>query len=192
MNRQEALALLHKHTINVNLRRHCYAVEVVMKALASRLGESEKADIWGIAGLLHDADYESLKDTPEVKTEHTRKTIRWLKELNAQVDIQDAIAAHAWGYVEGAPQPKSKMEWALYTCDELTGLIVAVALVKPDRKLASVGVDSVMKKWKETSFASGVNRGQIEKCKDYLDIPLQEFVRIALNAMQSIAPELGL
>lgn len=192
MTRQQALDLLHENMKNTNLRRHCYAVEAVMRALAKRLGEEEKAEAWGIAGLLHDADYEVLKDTPEVTTEHTKRTIEWLKKIDVETDIQNAIASHAWGYVDGAPEPINKMEWALYTCDELTGLIVAVALVKPERKLSSVSVDSVMKKWNQTSFAAGVDRNQIKKSEERLGIPLPEFIEITLSAMQSIAVELGL
>lgn len=190
MTRQEALDLLHEHMVNENLRRHCYAVETVMKALAKRSGEDEEA--WGIAGLLHDADYEILKGTEKVKKDHTKLTIDWLTKLQASTDITDAIASHAWGYVDEAPMPTTKMQWSLYCCDELTGLIVAVALVKPDRKLSSVTVESVMRKWNERSFAAGANRNQIKECESRLHIPLPEFIEISLKAMQSIAPALGL
>ena len=88
--------------------------------------------------------------------------------------------------------PKTKMQWALYTCDELTGLIVAVTLVKPEKKLASVTADSVMKKWNSQSFAAGVNRKQIEECESRLGIPLREFIELAVSAMQGIHDELGL
>lgn len=192
MTRDQAIALLHEHMVNVNLRKHCYAVEAVMKSLAVRLGEAESQETWGIAGLLHDADYEELKGTDRVATDHTKLTIDWLQKLQSTADIKDAIAAHAWGYVEGAPQPKNKMQWALYCCDELTGLVVAVALVKPDKKLSSVTVESIMKKWDERSFAAGVNREQIKQCEARLKIPLREFVQISLTSMQTIAPMLGL
>jgi putative nucleotidyltransferase with HDIG domain len=193
MTREQALELLHKHMKNQNLRRHCYAVEAVMRALYKRLNKDrskEEEEKWAIAGLLHDADYEKTKDDPENK--HTKEVIKWLEELDAEVDIKDAVVSHAWGYVDGAPQPKSRMSWALYCCDELTGLIVAVALVKPDRKLASVTVDSVMKKWNSQSFAAGVNRKQIEECNSRLKIPLRDFIQIALTAMQRIHVDLGL
>ena len=115
-----------------------------------------------------------------------------MRELDAHSDITDAVSAHAWGYIDGAPEPKTKMQWALYCCDELTGLIVAVALVKPDKRLSSVSVDSVMKKWNSSSFAAGVDRKQIENCKPRLGIELREFVKISLTAMQGISKELGL
>jgi hypothetical protein len=190
MTREEAIKLLHEHMHNQNLRRHCYAVEAVMRAFAERFGEDQES--WGIAGLLHDADYEELKGTEKVTTDHTKLTIEWLHKLQAGSDIKDAIASHAWGYVDDAPQPTNRMQWSLYCCDELTGLIVAVALVKPDKKLASVTVDSIMKKWNEKSFAAGANREQIKKCEAMLKIPIREFVEISLKAMQRIAPKLGL
>jgi len=194
MRREQALKLLHENMQNINLRKHCYAVEAVMGALYDRLEDGNKSDTerekWKIAGLLHDADYELTKET--AKTEHTKQVLKWLKELEASTDIYDAIAAHAWGYVGFAPEPKTKMQWALYTCDELTGLIVAVALVRPDEKLASVTTDSVQKKWNTSSFAAGANRKQIEECESRLGIPLVEFIQIALTAMQAIHEDLGL
>ena len=195
MTREAALKLLHDNMKNQNLRRHCYAVEAVMRALYRRLEDIHQTkaneDMWGIAGLLHDADYEMTKDD-NPKVNHTKHILEWLEKMEAETDIYDAIAAHAWGYIENAPMPKTDMQWALYTCDELTGLIVAVALVKPDKKLASVTVDSVMKKWNSAAFAAGVDRKQIKECEVRLDIPLQEFVGIALKAMQSIHEDLGL
>lgn len=172
-----------------------------MRALARRFQDpNNKSQIneekWGIAGLLHDADYEVTKETAQ--TDHTKLVVQWLENLSAQAgleadtDIKDAILAHGWGYVHGSPQPKTKMEWSLYSCDELTGLIVAVALVKPEKSLAAVTVESVMKKWKEKSFAAGVNREQIKECEARLDIPLPEFIEIALTSMQAIAKDLGL
>ena len=189
MTREEALKLLHKHMSNENLRRHCYAVEAAMRALAKRLDGNENT--WGIAGLLHDADYEKTKDDNPHKN-HTKLVLQWLEEADAKVDVRDAIAAHGWQYVEDAPEPETPMQWSLYCCDELTGLIVACALVREDKKLASVSVDSVMKKWKSKSFAAGVNREQIEMCEDRLEIPLREFIEITLVAMQGVAGELGL
>lgn len=189
MTRKQALELLHKNMKNQNLRRHCYAVEAVMRALAKYFDDNENT--WGIAGLLHDADYEITKDK-DPKNNHTKEVLKWLKEFEAETDIYDAVAAHAWGFVDGAPEPKTRMQWALYTCDELTGLIVAVALVKPEKRLSSVTVDSVMKKWKSSSFAAGVDRGQIEKCNPRLGIELPNFVQIALSAMQGISEDLGL
>lgn len=199
MTRKQALDLLHKNMKNQNLRRHCYAVEAVMRALARHFsakdgtasGRKEDEDIWGIAGLIHDADYEKTRDK-DPKNNHTKEVLKWMKELEAGTDIYDAVASHAWGYVEDAPQPKTKMQWSLYCCDELTGLIVAVALVKPAKRLSSVNVDSIMKKWNQKSFAAGVDREQIENCTPRLGITLEVFVKIALEAMQGISIDLGL
>lgn len=187
ITREQALEILHKNMQNQNLRRHCYAVEAAMRALARRLeGEEEK---WGIVGLLHDADYEKTKDAPE---KHTRLTIEWLESAGeTDPEIISAILSHNYVHTKENP-PKNNMEWALYCCDELTGLVVAVALVRPDKRLASVTVDSIMKKWDEKAFAAGVHREQIEECEERLGIPLQEFVDIALTAMQGIADDLGL
>ena len=199
MTRDEALKLLHEHMQSPNLRKHCYATEAVMRALAKRLGGDPET--WGIAGLVHDADYEEFKDKPQ---EHTKMAAKWLQEAGVSEEIINAILAHGWGYIEGNPEPKTKMEWALYCCDELTGFIVAVALVRPDppsplasegqgkSKLQMVTVKAVMKKGGEKSFAAGVTRGQIEECDTRLGIPLPEFIAVALGAMQERSDDLGL
>jgi putative nucleotidyltransferase with HDIG domain len=187
MNREEALKLLHKNMQNQNLRRHCYAVEAVMRKLAQHFNEDEEK--WGVVGLLHDGDYEKTKDTPE---KHTLVMHDLLEEEGVDdKEILNAILSHNYSHT-GENPPKSKLEWSLYCCDELTGLVIAVALVKPDKKLASVTVDSVTKKWNQKAFAQGVDRKQIEECEEKLDIPLKNFIVIALTAMQGISDELGL
>lgn len=185
--REQALELLHKNMQNQNLRRHCYAVEAVMRSLAKHFGEDE--EVWGLAGLLHDADYELTKSDP---TKHVVTVVSWLKEAGADEKIINAIHAHGWKYVEECPEPKDNMEWSLYCCDELTGLIVAVALVRPDKKLSSVTVESVLKKWDVKAFAAGASRDQIKMCEEKLGITLSDFINIALSAMQGISNELGL
>lgn len=158
-----------------------------MRALAKRLGGEEEK--WGIIGLLHDGDYEKTKETPE---RHTILMHQWLKEAGeTDEELLNAILSHNYTHTNQNP-PNNKLEWALYCCDELTGLIVAVTLVRPDKKLASVSVESIMKKWDEKNFAAGVHREQIEECEARLGIPLQEFVEIALAAMQLKAEDLGL
>ncbi len=186
MKREEAIELLHAHMQNANLRRHCYAVETVMRALARHFGEDE--DVWGIAGLLHDADYE---ETKEITQEHSHRVVSWLKEKHADERIINAILAHAWKFVEVNPEPSNEMEWSLYCCDELTGFIVAVALIK-GKSLANVTVESVLKKFPVTGFAAGVHRPQIKLCEEKLGIKLEDFVGIALKAMQDIHKDLGL
>lgn len=172
---------------NQNLRRHCYAVEAVMKALAKKLnGDEEK---WSIVGLLHDGDYEKTKDKPK---EHTLLMHQWLKDTGeTDEEILNAILSHN-AEVTGKNKPDTKMEWALYCCDELTGLIVATALMMPDKKLDTVRVKSVLKKMKDKAFAAAIDREQIKMCEEKLDIPLEEFIKTALTAMQGISKELGL
>ncbi len=169
---------------NKNLRKHCLAVAAVMKELASKFGEDE--DLWEITGIVHDLDYEKDPDN------HPVKGIQILKSENFSLEIINAVSAHAWGYHKDAPEPRNKMEWSLYCCDELTGLIVACALVRSDRKLGSLEVSSIEKKWNSKSFAAGVNRNQIEMCEEKLGIKLNDFINIALKAMQKIHSDLGL
>lgn len=209
MTREEALDLLHKHMKNKNLRRHCYAVAQVMEKFAlhfknqksnskkihsTGLGQAYQKeeinpDSWWIAGLIHDADYELTKDNPK---KHTHLTVKWLKELKADKEIIDAVLAHGWGYVSGNPEPSNYMQWSLYCCDELTGFIVAVVLVRPNKKLSAVTVDSVLKKFPQKAFAAGVHRDQIKLCEEKLGIELSKFVEITLTAMQGISDKLGL
>jgi len=187
MTREQALKILHQNMENQNLRRHCYAVEAVMIALAKKLGGDEKK--WSIVGLLHDGDYEKTKDTPE---KHTLLMHQWLKEAGeTDEEILNAILSHNFAHT-GKNKPATKMEWSLYCCDELTGLIVATALMMPDKKLDTVRVKSVLKKMKDKAFAAAIDREQIKMCEEKLDIPLEEFVKIALEAMQGISGELGL
>lgn len=186
MTREEALQILHQNVQNQNLRRHGYAVEACMRASARYFGEDEER--WGIVGLTHDVDYEETKDQPE---RHTKLTAEWLEEVGAEKEIIAAVLTHNYAHT-GENPPKNKMEWSLYCCDELTGFIVAVALVRPDKKLASVSVESVLKKFPEKAFAAAVKREQIKECERRLSIPLDKFVEICLSAMQGIAGELGL
>jgi len=186
ITRQQAWELLNSHMKNQNLIRHCLSVEAVMRALAKHFGED--VEKWGVVGLLHDGDYEETKSDP---TQHTLKMDQWLKETGeTDQEILDAILSHNFAHT-GENSPKNNLEWSLYCCDELTGLIVAVALVK-GKSLANVTVESVLKKFPEKDFAGGVHRAQIQECENKLKIPLSEFVRISLSSMQSIHEELGL
>lgn len=187
MTRDTALELVKSWTPNQNLVKHMLAVEAEMRFLARHFGENE--DLWGLAGLLHDLDYEKLKDTPK---EHPSLVFDVLKEHNADPEVAQAIAAHAWGWQETAPEPASNMDWSLYCADDLSGMIIACALVKPDKNLSSVTVESIKNKWKDKGFAKGVHRDSIELCATKLGIPLDKFLSICLSAVQSIAPELGL
>jgi putative nucleotidyltransferase with HDIG domain len=187
MTKKKAIDLLHSKIENTNLRKHCYAVAAVMKALAIRFGED--ADKWEIVGLLHDGDYEETKSEPE---KHTILMTEWLKAIGeTDPTIISAILSHNYAHT-GQNPPKNKLEWSLYCCDELTGLIVAVTLVRPEKKLSKVTVENVLGKWNSKSFAAGVKREQIEGCEEKLGIKLPDFIQISLNAMQGIHENLGL
>ncbi len=164
-----------------------YAVGFAMRALAEKLGG--EPDMWETLGLLHDADWEETKDTPN---EHTKHSLAWLKESGeVEGPLVHALMSHN-RKLTGLAEVEGNMEWALETVDELTGFIVAVALVRPEKKLELVSVESVMKKWKMKAFAAAVEREQIAQCEDTLHIPLPEFIQLTLTAMQSHHEELGL
>jgi len=187
MNKKDATDLLHSKVKNLNLRKHCYAVAAVMKSLADHFSEDEK--LWEVIGILHDADYEETKSNPE---KHTVLMAEWLKEKGeSNSDLLSAILSHNYAHT-GQNPPKNNLEWSLYCCDELTGLIVAVALVRPEKDVSKVTLENILSKWNSKSFAAGVNRKQIEMCEEKLGIKLPEFIKIALTAMQEIHKELGL
>ena len=189
MTRNEAYQILKENVKSENLIRHHLACEAVMRALYLRLNTSpntQAIEEWGIVGLLHDADYELSKDTPE------KHTLILEQKIGAKLppELMYAIKSHNWK--NNKVEPQSSLDWSIYCCDELTGLIVAAALVNPDKKLATLTVDSVLKRFKEGSFAKGADRKQIGMCAEKLQIPLNEFIQIALTSMQQIAPYLGL
>ncbi len=181
MKREEAFKLLQENLKHKNLIKHSLAVEACMRELALHLGEDP--DRWGLAGLLHDIDYEKTMDSPE---EHGLKAMEILKGKIDDQEILHAIRAHAY-----QEEPKTKMAWALYSADPLTGLIVAAALMHPSRSLAGVDLDFLKRRFKEKRFAAGADREQIKKCQS-LGLELDNFMEICLNAMKGISKELGL
>jgi predicted hydrolase (HD superfamily) len=187
MTRDQALKLIEEHVENHNIIKHMLATEIMMKTLAKKY-EPEKEDEWGMAGLLHDGDY--CKEVPE--NMQGVQISKWAIDAGYEIpdNVKHAMAAHNW-HGTGV-EPVSKMDWALFCGDSLTGLIVAGALVLPDKKLADLTSESVLKRFKEPSFAKGTRREDIKMCESHLGISLEEFVRITLQAMQSIHEELGL
>ncbi len=181
--RDEAEAILNEWTKNKNLRKHAYAVEAAMRAYARLLGGDEER--WGIVGLLHDFDYEVYPDLEQ----HPFKGSEWLREHGYSEELIGGVMAHAehTGADRDAP-----MKTAIFAVDELTGLIVAVALVRPSKKLADVTVDAVLKKWDEHRFAAGVDRACIEQGALELGVSLEEHIGTVLEAMQRISGPLGL
>lgn len=184
MTRQTAYVILTKHLTNQNLIKHCLAAEVTMQALAVRLNGD--VDMWGITGLLHDADYEKAKGHPE---EHGLLLFK-LEPNSIPTPIEHAIKAHNYEFTKVLPQ--SKLDWAITCCDQLTGLVVAAALIHPDKKLASLTPDFILNRMKQKDFAKGAKREPILLCEEKLGIPLEEFVSITLSAMQGVHDQLGL
>lgn len=183
MNRDQALAIVHQYVENENLVRHMLAVEASMRFYAEQFGEDQ--ELWGLAGLLHDFDWE-IHPTLD---EHPEEGAPILKEQGVPEEIVRAILSHADH--TGVPR-RSKMEKALYACDEITGLIVAVALVRPSRSLKDLKVKSVKKKWKDRSFAAGANREEIAAAADEFGVELWEHVNNVITAMRRISGDLGL
>ena len=181
MKREEAWELVTTHLKNKNLVKHCLAVEACMKAMAARLAQDPES--WGLAGLVHDLDYELTEKSPEL---HTKETVKILKNLNLDPVVIHAVEAHA------AKVPcENAMDWAIFSIDPLTGLIIAATLMHPDKKLKSIDREFVKRRYKEKSFARGARREEIEQCKN-LGLELDEFISICLRAMQGIDQDLGL
>lgn len=193
MTRNEAHILLTKYLTNKNLIKHSLAAEANMKALYRKLTPAsdqtqEDEEKWGITGLLHDVDYEVCQKNGDVLQHGTLSFVPEKDTIPA--DILHGIQAHAFEYSK--IMPESKMDWAITTCDQLTGLVTACALVRPDKKLASLTSESVLKKFNQKAFAAGADRQMIGLCEEKLGIPLPEFIAITLTAMQKIHNELGL
>jgi len=183
MTRDEALVIVHEYVKNENLVKHMLSVEAAMRFYAGKFGEDQEK--WGVTGLLHDFDWE-IHPTLEG---HPSAGEPILRERGVPEDIIRAILSHAdhTGVVRA-----TKMEKALYACDEVTGLVTAVALVRPSRSLLDLETSSVKKKWKDKTFAAGAKRSEIEKSAQEFGIELWEHVGNVILAMRKIAPELGL
>ena len=183
MDRDRALGLLEKYLPNANLRKHSLAVEAVMRRLARRFGEDE--ELWGLAGLLHDIDYESTKGDP---ARHSLEGARMLEEMGLPPEVVNAVRVH--NEYHGLPR-QSLLDKALYATDPLTGFIVAGALILPEKKLDAVDVPFLMHRFKEKGFARGASREQMRSCSE-LGLSLEEFFALGLEAMKDIAADLGL
>ncbi len=183
MTRDEALKILHEHVQNENLRRHMYAVEAAMRAYAGKYDGDP--DEWGMVGLLHDFDWEihpSLED-------HPAKGQAILESRGVPSTIRQAIMAHA---PHTGTKAETMMEKCIFAVDEISGFIVACALVQPDKKLANVTVEGIKKKLKSKGFAAKVNRDDIQQGVVLLGVPEDEHYQTVLKAMQDIHEEIGL
>lgn len=183
ITRDEALAMLQEQVKQKNLIKHCLAVEAVMGRLAKHFGEDEEK--WALAGLLHDIDYDETATDPE---RHSILGAAYLAEKGLDEEIVYAVKVH--NDAHGLPR-LSLMDKALFASDPLTGLIVASALIHPAKKLHAIDADFVLNRYKEKGFAKGANREQIAACAD-MELSLEEFIALGLEAMQMNAKELGL
>jgi predicted hydrolase (HD superfamily) len=181
--REEALDLLRKYNKTESLIKHALAVEGVMRYFARKRVEDEEK--WGIIGLIHDLDYEQF---PE---QHCKKTEEILRENNWPEEYIRAVISHGWGICTEV-RPESEMEKILYTIDELTGLVVTTALVRPSKSVMDVKAKSVKKKWKDKRFAAGVDRSIIEKGAEMLGIELPELINDTIMGMREVAEDIGL
>ncbi len=179
----EANNILDEWVSNKNLKKHAYAVEAAMRAYADRLGGDP--DKWGAVGLLHDFDYEKYPDLKD----HPFRGADYLRDKMYAEELVEAILAHA---DHAGINRDTDLKKTIYAVDELTGLIVAVALTRPSKKIADVTVESVKKKWKEKAFAAGVDRLMIERGAGELGVSLDEHIGTVLTAMQGISDKLGL
>ena len=179
----EALSLLKEFNKSESLLKHAYSVEGVMRYMARKMGEDEER--WGIIGLMHDLDYERF---PE---QHCKKSREILEERGWPEEYIRAIVSHGWGICSNV-EPQTEMEKALYTVDELTGLITAVAIIRPSKSVADLEAKSVMKKWKDKSFAAGVNRSVIEKGTAMLGVDLRALITDVITGMREVAERIGL
>jgi putative nucleotidyltransferase with HDIG domain len=181
--REEAYTLLTQYNQNDSLIKHALAVEGVMRYFARKRGEDEEK--WGIIGLVHDLDYGQF---PE---EHCRKSEEILRENNWPEEYIRAVVSHGWGICSDV-EPQTELEKVLYAIDELTGLVVTTALVRPSKSVLDVKTKSVKKKWKDKRFAAGVDRSIIEKGAQMLGVEITDLITDTIKGMQEVAEEIGL
>ena len=180
---EEALSLLKEFNKSESLLKHAYSVEGVMRYMARKRGEDEEK--WGIIGLMHGLDYERFPG------QHCKKSQEILEERGWPEEYIQAIVSHGWGICSNV-EPQTEMEKALYAIDELTGLITAVAIIRPSKSVADLEAKSVMKKWKDKLFAAGVNRSVIEKGTAMLGVELRDLITDVIIGMREVADRVGL
>ncbi|TFH36857.1 MAG: HDIG domain-containing protein [Dehalococcoidia bacterium] len=179
----EAMALLKEYNKTESLLKHAYAVEGVMRYMARKNGQDEEK--WAIVGLIHDLDYERFPQ------QHCKKTRELLEERGWPEEYIQAAVSHGWGLCVDE-EPTSDMAKTLYAMEELTGLITAAALVRPSKSVSDMEAKSVIKKWKDKSFAAGVNRPVIEKGAEMLGVELRDLVQDAIMGMREVRAQIGL
>ena len=181
--REEALALLKKYNQTESLIKHAMAVEGVMRHIARKRGEDEEK--WGVIGLIHDLDYEQFPD------QHCKKTEEILRENNWPEEYIRAVVSHGWGICSDV-KPESDLEKVLYAIDELTGLVVTSALVRPSKSVLDMKAKAVKKKWKQKQCAAGVDRSIIERGAEMMGVELSELITDTIMGMREVAEDIGL
>jgi putative nucleotidyltransferase with HDIG domain len=181
--REQAWKLLQEYVPSESLRKHALSVEAVMRHMARRQGEDEEA--WGLVGMVHDIDYERYPD------QHCVKALEILEGQGWPAEYVRAVVSHGWGICSDV-EPLSPMEKTLFAVDELTGLVTAAALVRPSRSVLDLGSKSVLKKWKDRSFAAGVDRAVIEKGAAMLGMELPALTEETIAGMRAVAEAIGL
>lgn len=184
MNRADAFALLCEYVSSLSLRRHCQSVEAAMRAYARKLGHDEET--WGVVGLLHDFDYERWPNVPD----HPLQGAEILRARGYPEEVVTSILSHADYLADRYPR-RTPLEKGLYACDEITGLITATAVLRPTG-IGDLTASSVLKKMKSKGFAKGVNREDVVRGAADFGVDLEEHIQFVIEAMKSIAPELGL
>jgi len=185
--RERAIQLLNEHIKNKNLIKHNLAAGALLKALAFHFEKNSEAENWELAGLLHDLDWEETEENPAI---HTSLTAKILQENNFPQEVIEAIKRH--NRAAGNPAPETLLEKVLYYTEEITGLIVASALILPSKKIADLTVDSVLRRLKEKSFARGIDRELLKEMSGQINISIEELISIALKTMQRMNEELKL
>ncbi len=181
--RDDAFRLLKEHNKSESLIKHALAVEGVMRYMARKFGEDE--DKWGVIGLIHDLDYEMYPD------QHCKKTAEILAEHDWPEEYIRAVVSHGWGICSDV-QPQTRLEKTLYAIDELTGLVVTSALVRPSRSVMDMKAKSVKKKWTNKRFAAGVDRSIITRGAEMLGVELSELITDTIMGMREVADSIGL
>jgi putative nucleotidyltransferase with HDIG domain len=184
--REEALALLRKHNTDESHIKHALAVEGTMRHFARKMGGDE--ELWGVVGILHDIDWEKTMSEP---ARHCNLAPELLREAGVDESVIHAVQSHGWGICSDA-EPENDMEKTLFTIDELTGLVITAGLVRPSKSLSDLEVKSVKKKWKDKTFARGVDRDVIQKGAEIMGMPLDEIIENTILAMRPIEKEIGL
>jgi len=184
--RDNALELLRKYNRDEGHIRHALAVEATMGFFAEKMGGDVAR--WKLAGLLHDIDWETTRENPD---RHTHEGAKWLADAGYPEDLSRAVLAHGWSICSDV-KPESDMEKVLFTVDELTGLVITAALVRPSRSVQDLEVKSVKKKWKDKAFAKGVDRDLIVKGAEMIPMPLDTVIEWVIQALRRVEPEIGL